>query len=450
MTTTFARLSGPDFLKLSHQQIKALSLDELQLLVRHSQRLLATALFKPVQCLFEVMPDEFVIEILLVWLDIEELAVFDLALMNHHYRDKYLSLLRDTVHKGVLSVSRDTRRFGYKNKKGHTIKFGFYQGHIGRIGYKFDCGVVEWLESRNIFMRGLQFHGEYDFPEGFLERTGLQLLHISITYCDSLSDAKLAQVVRMCPRIEVLHLNFCRLITEVGVSTLAQLCPMLHTLNLWGMHVTDTWLTRLGECCKTLKTINLEDCSHISDMGLCKLAEGCRMLEDVHLSDCGGDITDVGVCSLGLFCPKLHTLNLLNLWRVTDIGITQLGVGCLALKNINLTGTKISDDGLCKLSQGCPGLVSVNLYDCHITDEGVSSLARYCPGLRYVDLVYTHVTYIGLTQLGEHCRSLKQIRLHDYLWSDDEGLDKILEHNSRLELVIVGGGCDIILGGGNY
>ena len=100
-TTTFASLSGPNFLKLSRRQIKALSLDELQLLVLRSQSLLATALFKPVQCLFEVMPDEFVIEILLEWLPIEELASFDRALLtNHCYRDKYLSLFRERCFAG--------------------------------------------------------------------------------------------------------------------------------------------------------------------------------------------------------------------------------------------------------------------------------------------------------------------------------------------------------------
>ena len=70
---TFASLSGAAFLKFSRRQIEALSIDELQLLVLRSQRLLAKALFKPVQCLFEIMPDEFVIEILLEWLPIEEL-----------------------------------------------------------------------------------------------------------------------------------------------------------------------------------------------------------------------------------------------------------------------------------------------------------------------------------------------------------------------------------------
>ncbi len=72
-----------------------------------SQQLLSTALFKPVQCLFEVMPDEFILEIFLEWLDIEELASFDMALANRKYRNKYLYLLRDTVHRGVLRVSRN-------------------------------------------------------------------------------------------------------------------------------------------------------------------------------------------------------------------------------------------------------------------------------------------------------------------------------------------------------
>ena len=117
----FTSLSGPEFLKLSRQKIKELSFDDLQLLVLRSQRLLATALFKPVQCLFEVMPDEFVIEILLEWLPIEDLARFDRALTNHYYRGKYLSLLRDTVHRGVLSVSVNEQ--GYRFDSGVSLYF---------------------------------------------------------------------------------------------------------------------------------------------------------------------------------------------------------------------------------------------------------------------------------------------------------------------------------------
>ena len=42
---------------------------------------------------------EFILVILLTWLDIEELARFDVALLNRMDRRAYLSLLRDTKHK---------------------------------------------------------------------------------------------------------------------------------------------------------------------------------------------------------------------------------------------------------------------------------------------------------------------------------------------------------------
>jgi hypothetical protein len=89
MTSTFASLSGPDFVRMDRRQIKALSLDELQLLVLRSQRLLAVELFNPAQCLFEVMPDEYVLHVLLEWLTIEDQARLDRALTNHEYRENY-------------------------------------------------------------------------------------------------------------------------------------------------------------------------------------------------------------------------------------------------------------------------------------------------------------------------------------------------------------------------
>ena len=386
--TTFASLSGPDFLKLSRQQIKALSLDELQLLVLRSQRLLATALFKPVQCLFEVMPDEFVIEIFLEWLPIEELASFDLALTNHYYRDKYLSLLQDTVHRGVLSVSRNER------------------------GYKFNSGVAEWLESRNVFMRALKFYDrELDIPAGFLTRTGSQLLKLDLTDCRKVSDAGFAELVGCCPSLEDVKLEGlaisdtglrklaegcpsledvglenCTNISDDGAASLATHCTGLHTLNLGSTHVTDTGLTSLGEGCRALKKIDISGLT-ISDTGLAKLAEGCPRLEDVDLA--GGAITDDGLASLAQHCAGLHTLNLIRT-HVTDAGLTSLGEGCRALKKIFLNRLKnISDTGLAKLAEDCPMLEVVNVTRCpNITDGGVASLARLRPGLKilYYDI----------------------------------------------------------------
>jgi hypothetical protein len=76
----------------------------------------------------EALPDEYTLSIILEWITIEDLARFDMALLNHVDRRSYLSLLRDTEHKGVLSVT---------DKRGC---------------YTFSCGVGEWLESCNVFM----------------------------------------------------------------------------------------------------------------------------------------------------------------------------------------------------------------------------------------------------------------------------------------------------------
>ena len=407
LNVSSASLSGPDFLKLSRQQIKALSLDELQLLVLRSQRLLATALFKPVQCLFEVMPDEFVIEIFLEWLPIEELAVFDLALTNHHYRNKFLYLLRHTVHRGVLSVSRNKR------------------------GYKFDSGVAAWLESRNVFMRAVKFcDRKRDIPAGFLARTGKQLLKIDLTGCRKVSDAGLLEFVRRCPRLEDVSLGGCEDILDTAVASLAKHCPGLHTVDLDNTRVSDTGLASLGEGCRALKSIRLS--SIMSDTGLRKLAKGCPRLEDVSLERCR-DITDGGVASLTHHCTGLHTL---ILWgtEVTDTGLASLGAVCRALKKIDLHGLAISDTGLRKLAEGCPRLEDVHLMGCrNITDGGVASLAQHCAKLCSLHLRGTQVTDTGLGSLGKGCVDMKNIDFFQMMAVSDTGLRKLAEGCPRLE-----------------
>ena len=121
---------------------------------------------KPGCRFLEVLPDEIILDILLTWLDIKDLAEFDMALLNHMDRRAFLSLLRDTVHKGVLSVSNSF--------------------------HKFNSGVATWLESRNIYMRALAFRDlKRDIPVGFLELTGRNMLEIDFTNCYSISELEL-------------------------------------------------------------------------------------------------------------------------------------------------------------------------------------------------------------------------------------------------------------------
>ena len=405
--SSYSHLSGPDFLKLSRQQINELPLDELQLLVLRSQQLLTTALFKPVQCMFEVMPDEFMLSIFLEWLPIEDLASFDRALTNHYYRPKYLSLLKHTVHSGVLSISTNEE------------------------GYSLDSGVAEWLEDRMVFMCALKFYGmDEDLPVGFLEHTGRQLLKIDLSGCPSVSDARFKELVECCPKLEDVDLSHCFSISDVGVASLVRLCPGLHTLSISGTHVTEKGLASFGEDCRNMKKINLEGLA-ISDTGLQKIAKVFPNLEDVDLSRCP-TITDVEVASLVLLWPGLHTLDL-SRTQVTDTGLASLGEGCRALKKISLYRLEISDSGLLKIAQGCPWLEDVDLERCSsITDVGATSLAQLCPRLHTLSLEGTHVTETGLDRIGEGCKALKTLNISG-LEISDSGLLKIAQGCPWLE-----------------
>jgi hypothetical protein len=385
VSSHFVSLSGPAFLKFSRRQIKALSFDELQLLVFRSQRLLATVLFKPVQCLFEVMPDEFVIEILLEWLPIEELAQFERALTNHYYRGKYMSLLRDTVHKGVLSVSRNEQ------------------------GYRFDSGVAEWLESRNIFMRALTFSdGRKDIPHiHFLEHTGSQLLELDLVRCYKISNDRLEKLAGFCPLLQELCLFECGNIADVGVSSLAQHCPRLHTLILQGTQVTDTALAKLAQGCNSLKKLELGGLE-ITDTGLTKLAEGCTKIEYICLGDCR-QIQDAGVCNLVKHCLRIQYLDLTGT-KVTDVGLTCIGNKCCELKTLDLSLLKlITDDGLSNIARGCLKLEDLSLFGCvKITCEPVKLLVHTCRKLVKLDVYGTQMHVYSNSSVTRYVKTLEE------------------------------------------
>ena len=74
--------SVADYLQIKTQDIAALSKDELEQLVLRGQDIMRRSPIKPGCRFFEALPDEFILEILLTWLDIKELARFDVALLN--------------------------------------------------------------------------------------------------------------------------------------------------------------------------------------------------------------------------------------------------------------------------------------------------------------------------------------------------------------------------------
>jgi hypothetical protein len=245
----------------------------------------------------EALPDEYILSIILEWITIEDLARFDMALLNQIDRRAYLSLLRDTEHKGVLSVTTGFR-------------------------YQFNSGVCDWLESRHVYMRALNFLDDRrDIPVGFLARTGQQLLKLDLI-CLQLSDGETGKLFARCPRLEDVSLHTCRGINNATMAKLVQSCPQIRSLGILHTSITDEGLACIGQGCRALKRIRL--CGWgITDAGVSKLAAGCSSLEDVKMGNCT-NITDAALAGLAKYCPRIQLLDLNNT-QITVEGLAHIG-----------------------------------------------------------------------------------------------------------------------------
>jgi hypothetical protein len=356
-----------------------------------------------------------VLDILLMWIPIEDLAHFDIALQNHMDRRVHLSLLRDTEHRGVLSVMKE-RPERWK-------------------GYNFDSGVVAWLESRNVFMRALSFNDcETDLPDGFLERTGRQLEQIDLQSCYKITDRGMGKLAENCPMLQDVKLG-CFEITDATIFSLVKHCSRLHSVGLSGANnITDEGLLHLAQGCTDLKKIELSF-STIADAGLRKLAEACPGLEEVILWSCN-NITEAAVGFLVQHCHHLHTLDVDT--NFTDAGCALFGEGNRAMKEFTLGSCcDISDAGMRSVAAAFPCMEDYKFdFNMNITDEGVAYLGQYCPHLHTVRLSSSNVTPAGYISLGECCPALKDIGQIPASIADED-LGRLAAACPRLEIVVL-------------
>jgi F-box/leucine-rich repeat protein 2/20 len=403
-TVKFDIQAEAEVLKLTPQELAALSTHDLEQLLLRSQAVMRRCPFKS-GCSFCALPDEYVLDILLTWITIEDLAQFDKALLNHMDRRAHLSLLRDTEHRGVLSESES-----------HAY-------------YRFDSGVAVWLESRNVYMRGLCFYNngnDVTIPTGFLARTGQQLLSLDISDQIKIDDTAMEQLAQIFPRLVEISLSYCSRISDTALASLVRHCPRIHTICLYETPIPDAGLAILAQGYPALKKVELGYLD-ITDAGVCRLAEGCPELEVASLD--GLEITDAAILSLFRHCPQLCRLFLLFCHAVTgdEISRNSIGGGGRLMKTLRIRDNGLTDSGLGNIAACCPNLEDIYIFNCReVTDTGFAELLRRCPRLHTVNLSYTRATFVGLDGLGAGDRALKKLSSNNSAITD-AALAKIVE-----------------------
>jgi hypothetical protein len=177
--------------------------------------------------------------------------------------------------------------------------------------------------------------------------------------------------------------------------------------NFFLLKITDAGLRSLGNVCHTLSSINISHAKLVSDIGLASLSVGCPKLKSLS---CSGVFqladpritagkgakaasweTVLGVAAVAKHCLEIDRLDLSGCFRL-NMGI-QRHISCLVkLKVLLLSGCPVSSEAIVAVSQNCPLLTEINLSDCGKGIDGacLKHLASNCKVLQVVCLGKRH------------------------------------------------------------
>jgi F-box/leucine-rich repeat protein 2/20 len=230
-----------------------------------------------------------------------------------------------------------------------------------------------------------------------VDACGSSLCELDISDCPGITDRSVAAAARECAGLQVLKASHSAGVTDAGMALVAERCDGMRELHLAGNRsITDRSLEAAFErCASTLQSLVLARCPHIAgDAFIACHFEGSHSvhhfssLQELDLSGCGrvGDRT-AGLVARG--CPQLRTLRMSACAQLTDCGLRLLAEG---LREVGaLTELQLSH---------CSG----------IADGGVVAMLRALPRLETLDLSFcAGVSAAVLHGAAEHSRALRSL-----------------------------------------
>ncbi len=253
---------------------------------------------------------------------------------------------------------------------------------------------------------------------------------LNVNQCSLFSDVGLRAMEVNCRLLEEFHCNGCFLITDEGITSMINACQNLQVvdvgncwdvtsavlyafppfrikrLNLDSTSCEDVFLGRVSVISNSLRFNELrllsKDCivessfysislfktkltlqegnSGYSLKCLQKLAKNLYVLE-LYNPSC--EIKDQDLIGLVESCPSLHSLSLVNCYKVTDVGFTAIAKTLKGhLKKLVCEGcVAISDDGLEQVLVLCGAtLTFLNVKGCVLlTSRTILNIQTHCP-----------------------------------------------------------------------
>jgi hypothetical protein len=188
----------------------------------------------------------------------------------------------------------------------------------------------------------------------------LQLLR-QIEFCcfkGKITDKDLKICFSNCQFVERLVIKECDIVTDDSICILANHCHNLVYLEItFGILISDISLCQLVNNNGNLKHLLLHDCK-VSDHFFLVLGETCKFMEELYVENCR-HITNVGLSCIANSLLKLKTFSISGSNTITDFSIMMIARNCTKLNNVNLSGNKkITELSAAEFIQYCPYLTN--------------------------------------------------------------------------------------------
>ncbi|CAK8537885.1 unnamed protein product [Lathyrus sativus] len=127
------------------------------------------------------------------------------------------------------------------------------------------------------------------------------LQHLDLSYCNSICEKGICQVLRTCSKVRHLNLGYFYKVRRLKMNCVV---PHMEVLDLSGTKVDDRTLYQISKSCCGLLQLLMPNCRYVTTKGVMRVIKNCTHLKEIDLRGCHG-VTTNGVISTLLSRPTL-------------------------------------------------------------------------------------------------------------------------------------------------
>ncbi|XP_062318798.1 F-box and leucine-rich repeat protein 13 [Osmerus eperlanus] len=243
-----------------------------------------------------------------------------------------------------------------------------------------------------------------------------RLLELNLDHCSRISDLSIMRVAQRCSQLRHLSVRYCENLTDAALEWLSN--SSVISLDISGCNVQDQGLTLLGGNCG-LKKLVASECVWITDISIEKFCREVPGLEQLDVSHCVS-LSDQAIKALAFYCRALISLNMRGCPKMTDMAVQYLAGTGHFLRELDLSGCMLLTDKTARLLQrGCPQLCSISMNYC----TAISKLAAVRLQTRVKLWEHSHDDapyWFGYNNLDQLLQPIRKPGKVDDTWEEEE------------------------------